>query len=834
MCHRIACCWLIALSAAVPTAQAADPVTVVLARDGTATAPVVVGPDASPAVKETAGELARYLGRISGGTFTVEPGTGRAGLVVGRPGDFAELPFVVAFGTGPLDREDYVIRSRAGGLYLLGATDLAVSHAAWDLLHRLGYRQYFPGETWEIVPSTPDLAIAIDERQRPSFHARRIWYNWGLWGYNADPYRDWCRRNRMAKGLDLNSGHAYESIVAANKAAFDRHPEYFALLDGQREPRPNAKFCIANPGLRTLIADHAARVFRANPTADSLSMDPSDGGGWCECPDCARLGSVSTRVAMLANIAAESANGLDLGPKYVGLYAYNQHAAPPAIKVHPNVIPSATTAFIGGGLSYDEVVRGWQAQGATMGTYDYLSVVAWDWNLPRGGAGSRLAHITGLLPRIHGMGVRFYDAEAGDCWGPCGLGYYLASRVLWDINQAETSTAIVDDFLAKSFGDAEKPMREFYRLTTEDTQRRPPSDLVGRMYRQLAAARAATADPKVHARIDALTLFTRHAELYHAKANGTGSVEAVARHAYKMRTTMMVHSYGLWSRLVSQNAALDPKHPWKDKMPYTAAEVAAILSAGIAANEPVDPGFAGVEYSTKLVPAAGPLGLPDVPAGSFPTVPQDMQRYYVWLPEKAKSLDLKVTVTKVWENRQPEVRLYSPREVTLDPVAVDQSYKPDGKTSDVRLKTPYAGLHRVEFVDGGDYTRVAWPKGIPVTVPSGIDTPGVTSQFRGSWTLYFYVPKGTKVIGGWSARVANWAPRASGTLVAPDGRKAFDFGTADEGWFKVPVPDGQDGKLWKFENSLGQRLLMTVPPYLARSAGELLLPAEVIAANGKK
>ena len=135
-----------------------------------------------------------------------------------------------------------------------------------------------------------------------------------------------------------------------------------------------------------MIADHAARVFRAKPTADSLSMDPSDGGGWCECPDCAKLGSVSTRVAILANVAAESANGLDLGPKYVGLYAYNQHAAPPAVDIHPNVIPSATTAFIGGGLSYDEVVRGWQAKGATMGTYDYLSVVAWDWNLPRGGA----------------------------------------------------------------------------------------------------------------------------------------------------------------------------------------------------------------------------------------------------------------------------------------------------------------------------------------------------------------------------------------------------------------------------------------------------------------
>jgi hypothetical protein len=100
--------------------------------------------------------------------------------------------------------------------------------------------------------------------------------------------------------------------------------------------------------------------------------------------------------------------------------------------------------------------------------------------------------------------------------------------------------------------------------------------------------------------------------------------------------------------------------------------------------------------------------------------------------------------------------------------------------------------------------------------------------------MYFYVPKGTKVIGGWASRIANWAPRVSGQLVDPEGKVAFDFGKNEEGWFKAPVPEGQDGKLWKFADSQGQRLLMTVPPYLARSAEELLLPAEVVEADSKK
>jgi hypothetical protein len=109
----------------------------------------------------------------------------------------------------------------------------------------------------------------------------------------------------------------------------------------------------------------------------------------------------------------------------------------------------------------------------------------------------------------------------------------------------------------------------------------------------------------------------------------------------------------------------------------------------------------------------------------------------------------------------------------------------------------------------------------------------VKNHFRGRWSLYFYVPKGTRAVGGWASRIANWAPRISGTLLDADGRKVHDFGKADDGWFSVPVAAGQDGRLWKFQETHGQRLLMTVPPCLARTAEELLLPREVVEADGR-
>jgi len=802
-----------------------------LAKDGKALLNITVSEKASPATLALAEELAEYFSQISGAMFETATGTGNAGIVLGLPEDFAALPFQVSFEQSPFGREKYLIRSTDTGLYLLGATDRAVSHAVWDLLHHFGYRQFFPGENWEIVPQVGDLSIAIDEFQEPDFHARRIWYNWGLWEYNEIPYRDWCRRNRAVQGFTLNSGHSYEAIMAENRAEFEKHPEYFALIDGKRSTNwGDQKFCTSNPNLRKLVVDYVVRSFERNPHLDSVSLDPSDGGGWCQCEECAKIGNAATRVVLLATEALEALEKLGLGEKVIGFYAYNEHSAPPSIPVPKGAIPSVTTAFLQGGMSFEQVLEAWQAKGAAqIGTYDYLSVVVWDWNMPRAGSGARVENLARFLPRIHEKGVRFYDAESGDCWGPCGLGYYFVSRVLWDIEEAKKLDDITEDFLDKCFGAAKKPMREFYRLINFDTQRRPVSDMVARMYLQISEARKLTTDANILRRLDDLTLYTRHVELYGNYSIKGGVKDDVTRHVYRMRKSMMVHSYGFLCRFIGQGETLAPNNPLFDDIPYSAEEIAAFLAEGLKNNTPMEPGFESVVFSKKLVPAAEKLGFPETPQGYFPTHPQDRQVYQVYLSENDKELALKLTVEPVWKQRTPKISMYSPYEVTIDtPVAVSEDYHADGKEYVVTLKSSFDGLHDIVTLDGGDYTRIVWTEGLPITVESDINSSHTQSHFRGNWTLYFYVPKGTKQIGGWAARVASWAPRTSGKLLDPEGDVRHDFGEHEEGWFCVDVPEGMDGKLWKFQDNNGQRLLMTVPPHLARSGKELLLPEEVI------
>jgi hypothetical protein len=83
------------------------------------------------------------------------------------------------------------------------------------------------------------------------------------------------------------------------------------------------------------------------------------------------------------------------------------------------------------------------------------------------------------------------------------------------------------------------------------------------------------------------------------------------------------------------------------------------------------------------------------------------------------------------------------------------------------------------------------------------------------------------VIGGFTAG-------QKGKVLDGDGHVVFNFDTHFQpGYFSFPVPAGQDGKLWLFDQCRGKRVLMTVPPYLARDAKQLLLPREVVAKDSE-
>ncbi len=807
-------------------AFAAAPVEVKIAEEGKALLPVIVSPGATEGTKSTASTLAGMLERISGAKFEVIAGDGAKGLAIGRASDFPALQLGGGFApTDPARREEYLLRSHAAGAWLVGATDLAVQHAAWDFLHRLGYRQFFPGKTWEILPKRDRLSIAVEATERPAYHSRRIWYGFGPLAENKEAYDDWCAKNRAVAGIDLHTGHAYDGILSRQKAAFAVHPEYLALVGGERKP---AKFCISNPGLRRLVVEDTLAQLAREPQRDSISMDPSDGGGWCECSPCQALGSVSDRALLLANEAAAAVHEKFPG-KLVGMYAYNEHSPPPAIAGRPNVVISVATGFIRGGFTVDQLLDGWRKQVRTLGIREYYSVNTWDRDAPGAARGGDLAYLRRTIPHFHAQGARFLSAESSDNWGPNGLGYYLASRMLWDVREAQNLEPLVADFLEKAFGAARGPMGKFYQLLDGAKRQALTDDLLGRMFRLLDEARQAAADPAIRARLDDLVHYTRYCELYLDYSSATGAArqaffEQLLRHAWRIRTTGMVHAKALYRDLPSRDKAVAvpaaarwdapvAANPWKQDPPLTAKDAERFVREGIANRKLLD--FTPLSFTDKLVPATG-LDLPKVTPGNPGLYLRGVNHYYTWIGEKPGKVKLRLKAGIIYNSRGPAI-------IELFPVAEPEGKSvarievpPDKVERAIELNSTFTGLHRIEVSDGTAGTSLAWDAGVPMTVISSPESP---AKLHGRWTLYFHVPRGTKVIGGFSS--------GEGLLLDPAGKTAHEF-EARPGYFKVPVPSGSDGQLWKFAHTSGQRLLMTVPPCLARDGRELLLPAEVL------
>ena len=102
----------------------------------------------------------------------------------------------------------------------------------------------------------------------------------------------------------------------------------------------------------------------------------------------------------------------------------------------------------------------------------------------------------------------------------------------------------------------------------------------------------------------------------------------------------------------------------------------------------------------------------------------------------------------------------------------------------------------------------------------------MNGHYTDLWQLYFYVPRGTKVLGLFGG--------GHGEVRDSAGRPIFWLNGREPNYYSVPVPDGEDGRLWSFRYARGSMRLLTVPPYLARSPAELLLPAEVVAHDAAK
>ncbi len=486
ICNVICSLTVVAMCAAAGAVSAAD---LVLADGGQSAYQIVVADGASPSTKHGAEELQMFLEQMTAAKLPIvsdQQSLGPKEIILGDNAHLRNLGVTVDFAA--LGKEGYVIRTVGDHLVIAGGPVRGAMYGVYGLLEdHLGCRWFAPEVSR--VPKCARLTVGpIDDRQVPVLEYREPYVCECLDG-------DWCARNRMNSSggrLDEKHGgkvrfgdgffcHTFATLVPPEKY-FEEHPEYFSLVNGQRQKK-DAQLCCTNPDVIHICTETIRRAMRDQPQATVFSVSQNDCDRHCRCPRCHALerqeDSPMAPVLQLVNHVAEAVEK-EFPDKIVETLAYQwTRRAPKYMRPRPNVVVRlcsieccfshslATCSSVSNETFRTDIER-WAKVAPRLWAWDYTT----DFDQY-------------LLPfpnqRVIGPNIRFYvehnvkgifEEDTTDT--PDGelstLGGYVMAKCLWNPNY--DSKKAMNEFLEGYYGKAATPIHAYIDLIHDYVERK--------------------------------------------------------------------------------------------------------------------------------------------------------------------------------------------------------------------------------------------------------------------------------------------------------------------------------------------------------------------------
>jgi len=698
----------------------------------------------------------------------------------------------------------------------------------------------------------------------------------------------WQRRLRLG-GQAL--GHAMGEAFVSDRTItpiLDAHPEYLAKIDGKYSalylPAKNGDYVLnaatnryvkaVPPGTGTCELNTIVKLNAGNPDAVNLfanwilnnfrmrrnspggyayqtvSVEPADGGGEGNNYDELKAqgvgdGSESDQEFYIGNQCAKLIRQ-EFPDTSVVMLAYYTRSDPPTFPLESNFIVQPALGLRVGtktaDLSMDEWLDVWSKKANNMALYTYWSIPDWSHDEPT----FNYLEVAKQLRAWHAKNIKGLNAETTWSGGAMGLGHYVAAHVMWDLKVNEH--ALIEDWYDNAFGPAKAPMKRM--LERWATGYRPISTELGASFRDIEEAeRLAAGHPDVIARVDDYARYVQYLRLRNEFLNAEDTAmknqraSALAEYVFDINDSRMVHTIRAFDLLAYRgypalkeefylhgNGTLPGDPPdgpgWARVRPLTHADVAALIADGQKTYPPPD---YTVKFFTgplvplaplKWAPPAGDPWGPAVPAVADVTVDLQMLPGLANFPLRvSRMVDNKVTIANATGQT-----VYQHVTTAATGTAEEKQQAWD------ELSIPLApGHYTVHFspIGGrasGYFTFQTW-RGVPLILRKYISPKGA-----GSPKLYFYVPRGVRNIAFYFP-LTDHAGGFETPVYLPDGTRATVDNRDNGKVMVVPVPAGQDGKVWWLDRFIQPDELMetlNIPQAFSLEPRVLMVPGDAL------
>ena len=404
--------------------------------------------------------------------------------------------------------ERFTCTVTSDGVELRSRSIQGLRHAAyWFLETHLGVRWLWPGELGEVIPTHQQVSLEVGTVvEEPDFYYRAIHTEGALWEERSNIYacysdigatpeyfaafEAWHSHNRMG-GMKVEDGHRLGQILSP-KVYGAEHPEYFALVDGQRQieyvdGKHGNHGCFCNRQAAEVIAEYCIKRLDAGGEIDVFTIAANDGHAICECELCQAFedelgGPVAAGARHIDNITNETGSTKPLigatdrmmwqanliaekvkkrhPNKHVMALLYSTYRNPPRKYTLDEYVMGQFCVM--GNLFYNEQVR--QRELALLrnmspavprlGIYEYFCNGTWP-DLHR----MCPVLIGENVKAYHQAGARFFATQAARGFATNGINVYVPTKKLWDV-EADTDE-IIDDYCRSGFGAAAEHIKAY-------------------------------------------------------------------------------------------------------------------------------------------------------------------------------------------------------------------------------------------------------------------------------------------------------------------------------------------------------------------------------------